>query len=137
MVARGRINENGEPHVFLTVTGNSGVELRIDFLIDTGHGGQLVLPADIVRLLALAPTGEIRDVTVAGGERQGWPVYRANVHWSGHVREVEVLESDTPPLLGMAMLYDPEAGYADRLTIDTAAGSVLIERQSPESSART
>ena len=53
------------------------------------------------------------------------------------MRDVEVLESDTPPRLGMATLYDPEAGYAERFTIDTAASSALVERQSPEFFART
>lgn len=132
-MTRGRINENREPHVFLTVAGNSGIDLRIDFLIDTGHYGQLVLPSDVVRFLELTPTGKVRDVIVAGGDKQGWPVYGANVYWNGHLREVEVLESDSPPLLGMAMIYDPEGGHADRLIIDAADHSVLIEHNSPAS----
>lgn len=127
MVTRGRINENREPHVFITVAGDSGVDLRIDFLIDTGHYGQLVLPPAIVQFLTLVPTGEFRDVIIAGGAVEEWPIYRANVIWNGQMRNVEVLESDSPPLLGMAMVYEPEAGYADRLTIDAADRSVLIE----------
>ena len=132
-VTRGRINENREPHVFLTVAGNSGVDLRIDFLVDTGHYGQLVLPSAIVQFLALTPTDEISDVTVAGGGKQGWPVYRANVYWGGRLRDVEVLESDTPPLFGMAMIYDPASGHADRLIIDASDRSVLIEHNPPAS----
>ncbi len=49
------------------------------------------------------------------------------MYWNGSIRDVEVLESNSPPLLGMAMLDDPEAGYADRLIIDAADRSVLIE----------
>ncbi len=133
MVTRGRINENREPHVFLTVAGDSGVDLRVDFLIDTGHYGQLVLPPAIVQFLALVPTGEFHDVTIAGGGVEEWPTYHADVFWNGQIRNVEVLESDTPPLLGMAMLDDPEAGHADRLTIDAADRSVLIEHNPPPS----
>ena len=81
----------------------------------------------MVELLGLVPTGEIRDVIVAGGGKQGWSVYRANVLWNGQIRNVAVLESDSPALLGMAMIYQPDAGHADRLTIDAADRSVLIE----------
>ena len=102
-------------------------------MVDTGNDGHLTLPPNTVRLLGLVPTGEIRQVVVASGAVVGWPVYRANVLWNGQIRNVEALESDSPPLLGMAMLYDPDAGHADRLTIDAAQLTVLIEHIPPPS----
>ena len=130
---RGRIDGDHWPIVPLRIVLPDGSQYRIDFLVDTGHDGQLTLPLDLVQLLALVPTGETRQVTVASGDIVGWPIYRANVLWDGQLRDVEVMASESPPLLGMAMLYDPDAGHADRLTIDAADGSVLIEHNSPAS----
>ena len=129
----GWISEEGHPMVPLTIVGGDGADHEIDFLLDTGCEGQLVLPPEYVRLFGLVATGEVANTTVAGGGVEDWPVYRANVLWNGQIRDVEVLESDTPPLLGMAMIYDPDAGYADRLTIDGSDRSVLIEHQPPAS----
>ena len=127
----GWIDADHWPIVPLSIVSDDGSQYRIDFLVDTGNDGQLTLPPDTVRLIGLAPTGEIRPVIVASGEIQDWPVYRANVLWDGQMRDVEVLESDSPPLLGMAMIYEPDAGYADRLTIDAARLTVLIEHNPP------
>ncbi len=123
----GWIDADHQPLVPLRIVTDDGLQHRVDFLVDTGHDGQLTLPPEMVELLGLVPTGEIRDVIVAGGGKQGWSVYRANVLWNGQIRNVAVLESDSPALLGMAMIYQPDAGHADRLTIDAADRSVLIE----------
>ncbi len=49
-------------------------------------------------------------------------LYAANVIWDGQYREIHIAESETEPLLGMALLY----GY--RLQVDTIeGGSVKIE----------
>ena len=132
-VISGRIDGDGWPIVPLRIVLPDGGQYRIEFLVDTGYDGQLTLLPDLVQLLALVPTGETREAIVASGAVVGWPVYRASVLWNGQVRNVEVLESDTPPLLGMAMLYDPDAGHADRLTIDAAQLTVLIEHNTPPS----
>ena len=127
----GWISDDGHPLVTLMLVGDDGAEHGIDFLVDTGCEGQLILPSYYVHLLGLIATGETAGVTLAGGGTEDWPTYRANVLWNGQIRNVEILESDTPALLGMAMIYDPEAGHADRLTIDAADRSVLIEHNSP------
>ena len=128
----GWISDDGHPLVTLMLVGDDGTEHGIDFLVDTGCESQLILPPYYVRLLGLIATGETVGVTLAGGGTEDWPIYRANVLWNGQIRNVEVLESNSPPLLGMAMLDDPAAGYADRLTIDAADRSVLIEHNSPQ-----
>ena len=89
------------------------------------------MPPDIVRELALPPTGDANIVTVAGGASLEWANYRARLYWNGRIRDVVVLESDTMPLLGMAMLDDPAAGCADLLVIDSADRSVSIRHQPP------
>ena len=113
------------------IVGGDGADRQVEFLVDTGYDGYLLLPTEIISELALTDMGEVSDVTIAGGERRDWAIYRAEVSWGGQLRNVEVLESDNPPLLGMAMLDDAETGIADRLTIDAADRSVLIEHSQP------
>lgn len=129
----GRISADGHPLVTLTIIDGDGANHDINFLVDTGCEGQLVLPSEYVIALGLIATGETAGVTLAGGGTEDWSIYRANVLWNGQIRNVEVLESNSPPLLGMAMLDDPKAGYADRLIIDAADRSVLIEHNPPPS----
>ena len=127
----GWITADGWPQVELVIFDANGSRQTITVLVDTGYDGYLVLPPGTVRELGLADTGETGNVTIASGDSEEWPVYRANVLWDGQVRGVEVLASDSPPLLGMAMIYDPDAGHADRLTIDAARLTVLIEHNPP------
>ena len=129
----GRITDDRQPQIDLVLIDGNDIQRTVRFLVDTGYDGHLVIPPDTVRDLALTSTGETHNVTVAGGERLYWPIYRANVYWNGSIRDVEVLESNSPPLLGMAMLDDPAAGYADRLIIDASDRSVLFEHNPPPS----
>ena len=129
----GRITADGWPQVELVIFDAGGSRQTITVLVDTGYDGYLVLPPSTVRELDLADAGEASNVTIASGDSEDRPVYRANVLWNGQTRAVEALESDSPPLLGMAMIYDPDAGHADRLTIDAARLTVLIEHNPPPS----
>ena len=127
----GRLTEDRLPFVTLNLIDHDEVVHPVTFLVDTGYYGWLVLPPDIVRELALPPTGGANIVTVAGGASLEWANYRARLYWNGRIRDVVVLESDTMPLLGMAMLDDPAAGCADLLVIDSADRSVSIRHQPP------
>ena len=128
---RGRLTDDHQPLVTLGLVGDNGIIQPVTFLVDTGYDGWLVLPSDIVGALALVPTGDANIVTVAGGATLEWPNYRVKLHWDGRIREVDVLESNTRPILGMAMLDDPAAGHADILTVNPADRTVLIQRQPP------
>jgi len=127
----GRLTEDRLPLVTLNLIDHNEVVHPVTFLVDTGYDGWLVLPPDIVRELALLPTGDANIVTVAGGASLEWVNYRARLYWNGRVRDVVALESDTMPLLGMAMLDDPAAGCADLLVINSADRSVSIRHQPP------
>ena len=127
----GRLTEDRLPLVTLNLIDHNEVVHPVTFLVDTGYDGWLVLPPGIVRELALPPTGDANIVTVAGGASLEWANYRARLYWNGRIRDVVVLESDTMPLLGMAMLDDPAAGCADLLVIDSADRSVSIRHQPP------
>ena len=127
----GRLTEDRLPFVTLNLIDHNEVVHPVTFLVDTGYDGWLVLPPDIIRELALPPTGDANIVTVAGGASLEWANYRARLYWNGRIRDVVVLESDTMPLLGMAMLDDPAGGCADLLVINSADRSVSIRHQPP------
>ena len=127
----GRLTEDRLPLVTLNLIDHNEVVHPVTFLVDTWYDGWLVLPPDIVRELALPPTGDANIVTVAGGASLEWANYRARLYWNGRIRDVVVLESDTMPLLGMAMLDDPAGGCADLLVINSADRSVSIRHQPP------
>jgi clan AA aspartic protease len=104
------------------VVGNlNGQRQVIDTVIDTGFSGFLSLPAAIITTLNL-PWSASDIVTLGDGSETLFDLYTATVIWDGQYREIYIAESETEPLLGMALLY----GY--RLQVDTIeGGSVKIE----------
>jgi clan AA aspartic protease len=104
------------------VVGNSnGQRQVIDTVIDTGFSGFLSLPSAIITTLDL-PWSASDIVTLGDGSETLFDLYTATVIWDGQYREIYIAESETEPLLGMALLY----GY--RLQVDTIeGGSVKIE----------
>jgi clan AA aspartic protease len=105
------------------VVGNSNRQLQaIDAVIDTGFNGFLSLPSTIITTLNLPWSGS--DVVSLGdGSETFFDLYTAIAIWDGQYREIDIAESETEPLLGMALLY----GY--RLQVDTIEGGlVTVER---------
>ncbi len=104
------------------VVGNSNRQLQaIDTVIDTGFSGFLSLPSAIIATLDL-PWSASDIVTLGDGSETLFDLCTATVIWDGQYQEIYVAESETEPLLGMALLY----GY--RLQVDTIeGGTVKIE----------
>ena len=104
------------------VVGNANKQQEvIDTVIDTGFSGFLSLPSSVISALDL-PWSASDIVTLGDGSETLFDLYTANAIWDGQYREIYVAESETEPLIGMALLY----GY--RLQIDaTEGGSVKIE----------
>jgi len=104
------------------VVGNSNRQLQaIDTVIDTGFSGFVSLPSAIITTLDL-PWSASDIVTLGDGSETLFDLYTAIVIWDGQYREIYIAESETEPLLGMALLY----GY--RLQVDTIeGGTVKIE----------
>ena len=104
------------------VVGNSNRQLQaIETVIDTGFSGFLSLPSAIVATLGL-PWSASDIATLGDGSETLFDLYTATVIWDGQYREIYIAESETEPLLGMALLY----GY--RLQVDTIeGGTVKIE----------
>jgi predicted aspartyl protease len=58
-------------------------------------------------------------VTLGDGSETVFDLYAATIIWDGRYREIDIAESETEPLIGMALLY----GY--RLQIDAIEGGVV------------
>jgi clan AA aspartic protease len=101
------------------VVGNSNHQLQaIETVIDTGFTGFLSLPSAIIATLNL-PWSASDLVTLGDGSETLFDLYTAIVIWDGQYRDIYIAESETEPLLGMAMLY----GY--RLQVDAIEGGIV------------
>ena len=101
------------------VVGNSSTQRQvIDTVIDTGFDGFLSLPSETIVRLGL-PWTISNTATLADGSETLFDFYTGTVIWDGQYRTIDIAESETEPLLGMAMLY----GY--RLQIDNVEGGIV------------
>jgi clan AA aspartic protease len=101
------------------VVGNSNRKLEaFNTVIDTGFSGFLSLPSSMIASLSL-PWSASDIVTLGDGSETLFDLYTAIVIWDGQYREIYIAESETEPLLGMALLY----GY--RLQVDAVEGGLV------------
>ena len=77
--------------------------LAIEFVIDTGFDGFLMLPAVVVTRLSL-PFLYRLDANLADDRRKSTPVHGATIVWDGQATEVQVLAMGRRPLLGPLLL---------------------------------
>lgn len=117
----GVVNVRCEATLPLVVGNSTGQRQLIETVIDTGFSGFLSLPSAIITTLDL-PWSASDIATLSDGSATLFDLYTAIVIWDGQYREIYIAESETEPLLGMALLY----GY--RLQVNTIeGGSVKIE----------
>ncbi|MDE0320378.1 MAG: hypothetical protein OXH86_09370 [Acidimicrobiaceae bacterium] len=117
----GTVNSALEAVVTVAVTGTAERRRWVTAVIDTGYSGDITLPSAIVSGLDLASVGGTR-VKLADGAEARLATYVATVDWSESERGVLVHETETTPLIGMALLK------GHRLQVDIEhGGSVRIE----------
>lgn len=114
----GVVNSRREAILPLVVGSLPGQRQVIDTVIDTGFDGFLSLPSKIIAQLKLPWTISNR-ATLGDGSEVVFDFYTGIAIWDGQYRTVDIAESETEPLLGMAMLY----GY--RLQIDNVEGGLV------------
>ncbi len=114
----GVVNLRREATLPLVVGNSSGQRQAIDTVIDTGFDGFLSLPSETIVRLGL-PWTISNTATLADGSETLFDFYTGTVIWDGQYRTIDIAESETEPLLGMAMLY----GY--RLQVDTVEGGIV------------
>ena len=117
----GTVNGILEAVVTLVVSGTAERSSRVDALIDTGYGGDIMLPTDVVRDLGLVRVGGTRLV-LANGKEESFRTYMATVDWSGNKRGVAVHAGNAVALVGMRLLE----GHNLRIDV-RQGGRVLIE----------
>ena len=99
--------------------------LAITAVVDTGNTVHLTMMPEHVRQLGLPQWGE-QWAVLADGSAELFQVYAGAILWDGQNRAIPILESDSEPLLGMAMLW------GSRLVIDAwEDGDVAIEAVQP------
>ncbi len=118
---QGVVNSRREAILPLVIGNTGGQKQVIDTVIDTGFNGFLTLPSAMISTLRL-PWSASDIVTLGDGSETLFDLYAVTIIWDGQYREIDVAESETEPLIGMALLY----GY--RLQIETVeGGTVKIE----------
>ena len=117
----------GAPRVSITVANITERHrtLTLSAVVDTAFTGYLTLPLDSIRELGLVLRGT-QPAVLANGTVGQFSVYAGMVSWDGQERLTIIFESDSDPLLGMAMLW------GSRLTVDAKeGGDVVIEGLPP------
>ena len=118
---RGRVSGNQQAWIAVDIMDGAGRPRSIEVVLDTGFTGYLTLPPESIRQLELPSVGQ-RTFELANGELYDFQVYIGSVSWHGRPSDVLVLNSDSAPLLGMALLW------GSRVTVDALTdGQVTIE----------
>lgn len=118
----GTVNADREPLIPIRVHDADGQEREFAAVVDTGFTGWLTLPQDLITALRL-PWKELGAAVLADGSQVLFDVYEATIVWDGQVITIPVDESDSEPLVGMALMH----GF--RILIeDLDGGAVQIER---------
>ena len=89
--------------VTLEIHGPSGRQETVEFQVDTGFSGSILLPLEVVKRLGLPETEGI-TMRLADGSRVGVPRYIVQVVWDGVGKTVALPASGRQPLLGTGLL---------------------------------
>ena len=87
----------------LQVFGANGVPARIEAVVDTGFSGEIALPERLVGQLGLKRLGT-KEIRVADGRLIDAWYHELEIEWQDGFRHVEVISTETFPLIGMALL---------------------------------
>jgi clan AA aspartic protease len=93
-----------EAALALRVEAHDGTLLQVQVVIDTGFTDYLTLPADLIAALGLTYIGS-RSAELADGSVVPLGAYSGRVEWNGRMRDIQALEADSDPVIGMGLLY--------------------------------
>jgi clan AA aspartic protease len=90
----------------------------VNTIIDTGFDGFMSLPSEVIVRLEL-PWRTSNVATLGDGSQTLFDFYTGTVIWDGQYHAVDIAESETEALLGLALLR----GY--RLQVDNVEGGIV------------
>ena len=105
----------------MKIHGPNEQQETVDFQVDTGFSGSILLPLEVVRHLNL-PEMEGVTMRLADGSRVEVPRYIAQVLWDGTEKTVALPASGRQPSLGTGLLDGHHLNAAIKL-----GGRVTIE----------
>lgn len=104
---RGTVNADREAKIRLRVRGAAGAAMEVDFLIDTGFDGTIVLPEQIAQQLGFVHLG--RDTAIlADGSLQTYEMYLGQLLWHSVFQDTVFLCIGPEPMIGMGLLNGNE-----------------------------
>ena len=112
----GRVSLYLQARLSVEILDAAGRPHPVEVVLDTGFEGYLTLPPRTIRQLELPPKGDQQNAEIANGEVVQFSLYTGTVLWNGRPRRVDVIETDSDPLLGMALLQ------GSRVTLDVRYG---------------
>ena len=118
---RETLTEKLDMVVTVEVADSSGVFQFLEVTIDTGFNGDLALPRDVIAGLGLAYRGP-SPYTLVTGETETLRNYEGVASWRERKLEVEITETVSGSLIGMAMLTGSKISIPAQI-----GGEVLIE----------
>ena len=121
MAVEGYVNlEPKEPRIVVPVLDAVGTAVPLEMVIDTGFTGFMTLRPWVTRALGLERVEE-RRMILADGQIITTPTCLATVIWHGDPTQIDVLEVDARPVIGMSLLWDSDIAMVVREN-----GSVVI-----------
>ncbi len=117
----GRVDPRRRCLVLLEVQGPTGQFETIEFQVDTGFSGSLLLPSETVARLGLLQDDSV-IMRLADGSRVEVPRYLARIIWDGIEKTVALAASGRQPLLRTGLLENHRLNAEIR-----PGGQVLIE----------
>jgi clan AA aspartic protease len=115
---QGIVDQNCEAIIRLAIGNADSQRKMVDAVIDTGFTGFLTLPFSVLTDLNLRAYRREEGI-LGDGSTCIFDVYRGFVIWDGELRQIDINESDTEPLVGMSLLY----GY--RMQLDAIEGGMV------------
>lgn len=100
---RGVIDDELRLILRVRLRGPRGAETTEEFVVDTGFGGALTLPMNVVGYLDLPYLSDI-DFRLADGSVLALPAYDVKVEWAGEWRDATAVCSGPSILLGTELL---------------------------------
>ncbi|MDE0122546.1 MAG: aspartyl protease family protein [bacterium] len=124
---RGRVSGDQQALIVVDIMDGYGRLQPVEVVLDTGFTGYLTLSPRTISDLGLPSVGQ-RTFELANGELFDFQVYLGSVSWHSRISDVLVLQSDSAPLLGMALIW------GSRVTMDAYSDAeVTIEELQPAS----